>query len=337
MSATGLGRGAGDYAIYDPSDAAAVRELTGRVVARGLADEIDDRHYLVIDALDGRTHWVDIGRGDAVEPIPEGAIVGISASPVESRPADRTVADIAASSGSRYSVDLHLRHDPTASAEFVQAHVRRLEALRRGRVGVERQADGTWVIGADHVDQAAAYERGQARDQPVRVEILSALPLGQQVGADGSTWLDRTLISDAPPPMRDAGFGREVRGALAQRRQWLVEQELARDDDDQTVYRRGLLDVLRRRELNLVGAQLSADMGLSYSAVPSSGKLEGVYRRRLELASGRYALIEKSKEFTLVPWRPALERGLGRHVFGIVRGEIISWTVGRQRSGPSLS
>jgi type IV secretory pathway VirD2 relaxase len=337
LSAAGLARGAGDYAIYDPSNVAVPRELIGRVVARGLADEIDDRHYLVIDALDGRTHWVDIGRGDAVEPTPEGAIVAISARPVEARASDRTVAEIAGSNGGRYIAELHLRHDPSASADFIQAHIRRLEALRRAHAGVERQVDGTWIIGADHVDRAAAYERGQARDQPVGVEILSALPLGQQLGVDGSTWLDRTLISDAPLAVRDAGFGREVRGAWAQRRQWLVEHELAREHQGQTVYRQGLLEVLRRRELNRVALQLSGELGLAYSEAASSGRIEGVYRRRLDLASGRFALIEKSREFTLVPWREVLERNLGKTVQGIIRGDAITWTLGRTRGGPSVA
>jgi hypothetical protein len=48
------------------------------------------------------------------------------------------------------------------------------------------------------------------------------------------------------------------------------------------------------------------------------------------MASGRFAVIEKSREFTLVPWRPELERCVGKLVSGIVRGDGISWTVGRQ-------
>ena len=35
--------------------------------------------------------------------------------------------------------------------------------------------------------------------------------------------------------------------------------------------------------------------------------------------------------FSLVPWRPALERELGRQVSGIVRNSGIEWTLGRQR------
>jgi hypothetical protein len=65
-------------------------------------------------------------------------------------------------------------------------------------------------------------------------------------------------------------------------------------------------------------------------------RVEGIYRRRLDLASGRFALIEKSREFTLIPWRPVLERALGKTASGIGRGDDISWTLGRKRGGPSL-
>jgi hypothetical protein len=73
-------------------------------------------------------------------------------------------------------------------------------------------------------------------------------------------------------------------------------------------------------------------LGLRHVETKSWEKLQGVYRRHIDLASGRFAVIEKSREFTLVPWRPVLERHLGKEVSGIVRGDSISWTVGRQRS-----
>lgn len=49
------------------------------------------------------------------------------------------------------------------------------------------------------------------------------------------------------------------------------------------------------------------------------------------LASGRFALIENAREFTLVPWRPVLERELGREVTGVMRGRTVSWSLGRRR------
>ena len=333
MTREGKVRGA-DYAIYDPTDVSV--QLVGRMVARGLSDEIEDRHYLIVDGVDGRAHWVDIGQGNATAAIPEGAIVAVSPRPVEVRAADRTIAEVAAANQGRYSIDLHLRHDATASQDFAEAHIRRLEAMRRARARVERHPDGTWVIAPDHLERAEAYERGQVRARPVTVEIVSVLPLARQVGTDGATWLDRELVSNAPATMRDAGFGREVRDALTRRRQWLVEQDLAHEEQNRVIYRRDLLAALRRRELGRVAAQLSGELGIAYAEPRPGERIEGVYRRRLDLASGRFALIEKSREFTLVPWRPVLERSFGKPVEGIVRGKGISWTLGRKRGGPAI-
>ncbi|WP_262313276.1 DUF3363 domain-containing protein [Acidiphilium sp. AL] len=336
LTEKGVARAASDYVIYDPSDPE-TRPITGRLVRRGLADEIDDRHYLIVDAVDGRTHYVEIGRGEATDPIPEGGIVTVTPKGAEPRAVDRTIAEIAAANGGRYDVDIHLRHDPTASADFTETHVRRLEAMRRLAGTVEREPDGTWIIAPDHLERATAYERRQVKDAPVVVQTLSAFSLDRQLGADGATWLDRELVAEAPMPLRDGGFGREVRDVLARRRQWLVEQELAREDQNRTIYRANMLGILRRRELTRVAGQLSGELGLDYTEARSGERVEGIYRRCLDLASGRFAVIEKSREFTLVPWRPVLERSLGKQVSGIVRGETISWTLGRQRSGPSIS
>lgn len=329
-------RATADYAIYDPADPEA-RRLVGRVVARGLSDEINDRHYLIVDGVDGRAHYVDIGEADATEPLPDGAIVAIATKKTAPRDVDRTITEIATANDGRYSVDIHLRHDPTATAAFAETHVRRLEAMRRRGIGVERRPDGTWTITTDHLDRAAAYERSRVRGTPVAVEMLSAVPLDRQVGADGATWLDRELLADTPTSLRDAGFGREVRNALDRRRQWLFEQELARQEQHRVIYRANMLGLLRRRELSRVAGQLSGELGLQYAESEPDDRIEGVYRRRLDLASGRFAVIEKSWEFTLAPWRPVLERNLGKQVSGTLRGDTISWSLGRKRRGPGIS
>jgi hypothetical protein len=50
-----------------------------------------------------------------------------------------------------------------------------------------------------------------------------------------------------------------------------------------------------------------------------------------ELSSGKFAILEKSHEFTLVPWRPVIDRQLGREVMGVVQGGSVSWQLGKQR------
>jgi hypothetical protein len=57
----------------------------------------------------------------------------------------------------------------------------------------------------------------------------------------------------------------------------------------------------------------------------------GTYNESVQLVSGKYALVENAREFTLVPWRPVIDKDLGRTVTGLVRGDGISWQLGRAR------
>lgn len=322
--------------IFDPA-APDVTPIVGRVIGRGLADELRDRHYLLVDGIDGRSHYVDIGRADAVGPVADDAIIRVTPARGGIRDVDRAVAEIAAANGGNYSVDLHLRHDPHASETFAQSHVRRLEAVRRRTDGVERQSDGSWTIAPDHLERVATYEAQLTRDRPVAVETVSIAPPERLASADAATWLDRRLSGEDAIPARDAGFGREVRQAEAVRRQWLVEQGLADTQDGNVRLHGNALAVLQRRELLRVSAQLSEELGLAFTETKPGDRIEGTLRRRVDLLSGRFALVEKSREFTLVPWRPALERQIGRPVSGLLRGDGINWTFGRGRGGPSLS
>jgi type IV secretory pathway VirD2 relaxase len=329
-----------DQRIFDPANEAAA-SIVGRILKRGFADEHRDRHYLLVDGVDGLTHYVDVGRGDIVEPTPEGTIVRVTARPIGIRAADQVIDAVARANDGVYSIDYHLRHDPTATQGFAETHVRRLEAMRRSNGDVEREPDGSWRIGVDHLDRAVAFERRQARDRPVGIEILSTTPIERMVRANAATWLDRALVGgpggSVDAPVRDAGFGHDVRAAQAIRRQWLIDQGLADEQDGAVRYRANLLAILQRRELLRIAGQLSDELGLDFAEAKAGERIEGILKRRVDLTSGRFALIENAREFTLVPWRPALERQLGKPVGGIMREAGINWQVGRGRSGPTIS
>ncbi len=334
LTAQNLLRDGSDRTVFDPADPTA--SVTGRVVMRGLADEHRDRHYLLVDGTDGRAHYVDIGRGDLLEPVPVGAIVRITARQPMFREVDRTVAAVAAANGGYYSIDLHLRHDPSSSEAFAETHVRRLEAIRRAGGNIDRALDGTWTIATDHLAQVERYEARRVRDRPVQIETLSSVPIERLGRFDGATWLDRELSSARPEPLRDSGFGREVRDALTVRRQWLVEQELAEAGGGQIKFRANAIAILQRRELLRAAGHLSEELGLPFSEPREGNRIEGFLRRRVDLVSGKYALVEKSRDFTLVPWRPVLANQVGRQVAGIAGPDGINWRIGRQRNGPEF-
>jgi len=113
---------------------------------------------------------------------------------------------------------------------------------------------------------------------------------------------------------------------------FLVSEGLARRQGQRIIFIRDLLETLRRRELDAAGEQLSAETGLPYHSVVESESIAGVYRRRVSLASGRFAMIDDGLGFSLVPWTPSLERQLGRQVSGVVRpGGAIDWSFGHKR------
>ena len=239
-------RAAADQVIEDSSE---MQSVVGRVIARGLADELHDRHYVIVDGTDGRSHYIGIAKGDAVEPLPADAIVRVVGSPRGVREVDRTVVEVAAANDGHYTIDAQLRFDPRASEAFAETHVRRLEAMRRIMRSVAREPDGRWTIAPDHLERATAFEAKLAADRAVTVELLSNVPLDRLKTIDAATWLDRDLTAADPLSLRDGGFGREVSSARMARQAWLIEQELAEQVGGRMTYRPDMLAVLQQREL----------------------------------------------------------------------------------------
>ncbi|ATE66262.1 MULTISPECIES: relaxase/mobilization nuclease domain-containing protein [Sphingomonadaceae] len=231
------------------------RPIVGRLIDKGLHDELTGTAYAVIDGTDGRTHHV--------------RLPGIEA----------------------------LEHSPKLGG---------IVELR--------------VIGQPGEDKPT-----------LGLATRSDLDLAAQVKAPGATWLDHRLI-ERGAGVADGGFGAEVRRAMDARTDHLVKEGLARRFGERTVFERGMLDTLRKRELDAVGGKIAGETGLAYRPAASGEKIAGIVRQRLALASGRFAMIDDGLGFRLVPWASTLEQQLGRQVSGVVRaGGGIDWTLGRKR------
>jgi hypothetical protein len=243
-------RSIGDYAVEEGDPA---RPIIGRLIARGLDDELRGSAYAVIDGTDGRTHHVRLQDLDATSDGTPGSIV----------------------------------------------ELRRFEDSR----GRERTA----------------------------LAVRSDLPLAAQVESTGATWLDRQLLAREHGVLSSGGFGLEVQQAMNARAEHLIRENLARHEGQRIIFARNLLDTLRRRELDQAAARVAADSGLSYHPAADGDVVTGIYRQRLNLASGRFAMIDDGLGFSLVPWTPSLERHLSREVLGIARAGRIEWTFARSR------
>lgn len=76
---------------------------------------------------------------------------------------------------------------------------------------------------------------------------------------------------------------------------------------------------------------MAASKNLPFRAATDGETVSGRFTGTVQLSSGKFAMLEQSHEFTLVPWRPIIERQLGREVSGIVQGGSVSWQLGRSR------
>ena len=246
----GIDRAHGDYAIHK----SAPPPVVGRLIAKGLHDDLTGETYAIVDGVDGRPHHIRFRDTEPLEHAPPaGGIVEVRRSDIEGR---RT---------------------PTIAAR-------------------------------------------------------SDLTIEAQITAPGATWLDRQLVSRERAEVSHLGFGREVREALQRRIDHLVSEGLARRDGQRVIFARQLIDTLRQRNLDAAAADITIKNGLPYRPLKSGESVAGLYRERLNLASGRFAMIDDGLGFTLVPWKPSLERHLGEHVSGRVEPETVDWSFGRKRS-----
>lgn len=317
-----------DLAVFQPGEDG--RTIVGRVAGKGLADELYDKGYLIVDGTDGKAHYVVLPPRTELEHYPTGAVVEIKGSAAV-RAADKTIAAMAADG--IYRTDHHLAiakaqpHPDRDPYDVVDAHVRRLEALRSAGL-VERLAEGVWKVPNDLPEQGRQYDT--QRLGGMAVELKSHLPIERQAHAIGATWLDQQLIGGSKG-LGDLGFGSEVKDALQQRADFLAEQGLAERRGQRMILARNLLATLRGRELAKTAQDIAAETGLEHRLVADGQRVAGTYRRSVMLASGRYAMLDDGMGFSLMPWKPVIEQRLGQQLAATVRGGGVSWEVGRQR------
>lgn len=318
-----------DLAVFQPDEDG--RAIVGRVVGKGLDDELYDKGYLIVDGTDGKAHYVTLPPRSELEQYPTGAVVEVKGS-ADVRVADRNIAALAVDGV--YRTDHHLAvaqghatpdRDPR---EVVAAHVRRLEALRRAGI-VEREAEGVWRVPSDLTERGRQYDV-QRHGGGVAVELKSHLPIERQARVIGATWLDQQLIGGGKG-LGDLGFGAEVKDALQQRADFLIEQGLAERRVQRVILARDLLATLRGRELAKAAQEIANETGLEHRPVANGQRVVGVYRRSVMLASGRYAMLDDGMGFSLVPWKPVIEPRLGQQLTATVRGGEGSWEIARQR------
>jgi len=300
--------------------------VTGRIIDLGVRDDVNDRSFMVVDSLAHGPMHVETGQAQNIEEISRGDVLQFSAREVTAKPSDHLISKVAEHSGGTYGYNPHKSLDPSVSIKYVEAHIRRLEALRR--LGhVTRREDGIWQIPGDYLQRAQSVEAKRAKANPVQIAWRNETPLKKLTTQIGRTWLDEDLMEGAHHGQ--SAFAKDLTEAAKVRRRFLFEQGILRAQDSRL--EASHLKQLEKLDLEAAGAALEKDHGKPYRAAPSNGKIEGRLIDKMERPSGSYAIIERAKDFTLVPWRDQLEKLKGLEITGSISAGGISWQFGRKK------
>ncbi len=97
-----------------------------------------------------------------------------------------------------------------------------------------------------------------------------------------------------------------------------------------TKARPDLLPALERQEVERTGRALARERGLPFRTAAARESVRGRFTGTAHLASGNFVVVKSPFEMQLVPWRPVIDKQLGREVMGVIRGAGgIEWRIGR--------
>lgn len=298
--------------------------VTGIVKSFGRADDTREGGFVVVSSLEGQPIYAKVAEDETFESLKTGQIVTFQPHEIGPKKMDDSISEFAKKHDGIYSEALHVTEGGNISQEYARAHVRRLEALRRKKL-VTLNRDKTWRIPDDYLARAERYEAEKALRRPAAVSRQSTLTLNQMENARGVTWLDRELSSEG---IREFG-NRSVQASLLKRRAFLKTLGFEFSKDGRLPSR--ALESLNERDLRDAAGEIARTTQKPYSELGQSRHVEGVYREAIERPSGKFAVIERARDFTLVPWRPIMERRLGQSILGRVSAGGISWDVSKLR------
>ena len=311
--------------IFDPADPTA-RSQMGILRSFGRPDDTRDGGFVVIENLRGQPIYAKVAEDDLFSSLKTGQAVTVRAFDPEPIQADRNIVAHAEKRNGQFS-PVHVYLEENNTEEYTKAHERRLEALGRANVVIKNK-DGAWDIPDDYLDRVRDYHKQLAKRLPAPLARDSVLTLSQMETARGATWLDEQLSTGR---LEEERTSKELMDAAAKRRLVLRQMGIAIGDAERLPHQS--LEQLKAMDIKEAGEALTNQMGKPYASSSGSRHIEGVFKGTIERPSGKFAVIEKSREFTLVPWRPVMERRRGLSIIGRASGGGgISWDVrGRDR------
>jgi len=210
------------------------QSMIGRIVSKGLQDELNATYYVILDGADGNKWYVDLSKHRNVEELKVGQLIVL-----ESK-----------------------------------------NLAKEGQGDTINQPNKTY-------SQKLYFDQNQS--------------LQDLIKAPGVTVLDRCLVNkNLQAVLSHNGVGAEIKAALKERQQILVERGLANVIEQKIITNKNLLDSLRNQELDHYKNMLRKDGYNVYDEIPRG--FIGNVKSKVKLSGVNYGIIEgKGQSVVIVP------------------------------------
>lgn len=293
------------YHIYKDNNIS--KPIEGKLIKKSITDY--DNYYFVVETTTGEANYIEIKDIREFEKYKENDVIKIDVKQEKwLKSSDLNILEQTNSNGV-YNAEQHkkaigtptvkLKNGRTVKThDFVNSHVQRLDKLRRLGLAQLNQ-DGSWTVSKNIVEVLNKKDI-ETPLKNINISRETDLKLKDQIKYKGRTWLDRFTDDSDKSHLYRSGFGAEVKKLSKIRAQYLLT--LGIDPNDPA--RAKKLDLIEKEEL-----QKTIKDNTSYNFNDSktlTGRIE-----KIEMQSGKkhaYIISERTREFSLVPWKDSYER-----------------------------
>ena len=305
----GLGSELDGLSIYSIK-ASESRVVEGTVVAKGVADEMTDRQYLVIRDAGKKHHYVPFGEFTEYNELEKGALVKVVPGGQSSGKADYNILREAKKNRGVYDPERHLAAIAGYILEsdrerYIDFHQIRLATLEKNGI-VKDLGEGRYEIPGDVVERGAEVTREMNIREDKRfypkLEVLSKKPPSKLIDAEKKTWLDTELALQAKGTPSLSAYDDATRGAIDDRKAWLQEQNLGFiQSNGEFALRDKALQKLDLMEVSSAGRWLAENLEFKFRDVAVKPDVTLRYQGCVDLETGVWTVVTKGNALYLMP------------------------------------
>lgn len=314
-------------------------EVVGKVIAKDLVDELQDKMFLLLSGTDGNNHFIPLGPFS--EPVGfesrAGQIVRVVGQQQSAVRAEEVIHRYLGEKAGEFGVERFTAHvkgqvqagtwklpaDLTVE-EYVERFVARCQSLERAgivqRAGYNEQR---WNIPADVVQKARDLDAVVGKKLKVSVLAESYYPLEEEVQLKGASWLDRIISDDNLTRNASGVLGQEIQRARRARTAVLQTRGVIQKHDTYT-------ELLRRDERALMARLQAQHRKICVELLDKGQQVQGAVSS-YELLSDGYRMVIRTEQGLVVRKVSKREARLARNT-----PVVLTVVIGKEQRKPFI-